>query len=582
MPSLNIKNNLQRKNTPHTLSICKELINTNLYVSLLNDTTFLDVESLEEIKYLFLKSEDREKYTINLLHRLNKIRSKVEIETIRYDYKQIRRLSFEIYSFIYNRIKCNDKKEIKISPQEILETLYSEKFQYYLPKITLPTGSKEVQIKKILCQRWWGKQLKKIITQQHELLKIGVGTVSKGNQHYSSNNAVNDYENSLKANAFVPILRHTNTAFLTDLKPVDQRRFFEYLAVSKGVEKRAKSKGLVSSLLTLTLPKKYHANPLNGNSEEWQGYSPSDSYKKLHDIANKFNKVLHKDGIYNNSNFYSIKAIEPHIDETPHLHILLFFLSADKIKIQKSIAFQFGDIIFKESSKAYNWVDIDESKSSPINYLSKHFIHSDKNKLTNNIRIASTKALWKMKSFSFTGLPKGAKTLWKEYRKLGFRSNVSKNELEEHLIDFSCSGDFEGFLITLEKATADGLIKIIYKSVESKYSEKNNSFSHIEYNIPNTSSIGIRIDISPIKQTKINISKDIPLKESSNKFKKEFFSYFIKLVKVATNISNKMSNKFFQTLTATLAEENRIKINKYRKYIFYQFKKIINYKLLIK
>jgi len=53
-------------------------------------------------------------------------------------------------------------------------------------------------------------------------------------------------------------------------------------------------------------------------------------------------------------------------------------------------------------------------------------------------------------------------------------------------------------------------------------------------------------------------------------------------VKVATNISNKMSNKFFQTLTATLAEENRIKINKYRKYIFYQFKKIINYKLLIK
>jgi len=53
MPSLNIKNNLQRKNTLHTLSICKELINTNLYVSLLNDTTFLDVESLEEIKYLF-------------------------------------------------------------------------------------------------------------------------------------------------------------------------------------------------------------------------------------------------------------------------------------------------------------------------------------------------------------------------------------------------------------------------------------------------------------------------------------------------------------------------------------------------
>jgi len=413
-----------------------------------------------------------------------------------------------------------------------------------------------------LCQDWWGDQLKNTIRQQSELLKIAVGMVSENNQQYSSNKAVNDYELSLKANAFVPI-RHTNTDFLTDLKPADQRRFYEYLAISKGIEKRAQSKGLVSSLLTLTLPAKYHANPKSGNSKRWEGYSPAESYKELHSIANKFNKVLHKAGVYNNGNFYSIKAIEPHQDETPHLHILLFYSSTDTVKnkIQESIAFQFEDAIFNESSKAYNWVDIDEEKSSPINYLSKHFIHSNKNKLTNNIRIAATKALWKMKSFSFTGLPRGAKTLWKECRKIGFRSNTYRNELEENLIDFACSGNFEGFLITLEEATAEDSIKIIYKSVETKYSEKNRSFSHIEYNIPNTYLFYIDINSDLTKNININLSKNKSLtNEQNNTHKNKIYSYILKrLVKVVTNISNNMSNILLSRLYSLVARKIDLK-----------------------
>jgi len=574
MHNLNIQNSLQTKKTPHSLFLCKDLINQNLYESLLNDTNWLDIESLEEIRYLCLKSKDREAYTINLLHRLSKIRTKIEIKTIRYDYREIRKLSFDIHYFIYEIIEKNNKKSLTNSPIEILENLYSKEFQYYLPKITLPLGSHQTQVKKLLCQDWWGSQLKNTIRQQSELLKIALGTVSENNQQYSSNKAVNDYELSLKANAFVPIQRHTNTAFLTDLKPADQRRFYEYLAISKGIEKRANSQGLVSSLLTLTLPPEYHANPKNGNSKKWQGYTPSESYKELHSIANKFNKVLHKAGLYKNNNLFSIKAIEPHQDETPHLHILLFYSSTDKNDIQEAIAFQFGDSIFKESSKAYDWVDIDEGKSSPINYLSKHFIHSDKNKLTNNIRITSTKALWKMKSFSFTGLPRGTKTLWKEYRKIGFNSNIYQNELEENLIDFACCGNFEEFLITLEKATDEGLIKITYKSKKSKYSENSSSFSHIEYSIKNTSSIDISrdIDIHLIKNTKINLSKDILESVPSKTIKQEFSYYFRGLVKVVTNISNNLSNKIFSTLSATLAEKKWIKKHKYRKYIFYQFK----------
>ena len=327
----------------------------------------------------------------------------------------------------------------------------------------------------------------------------------------------------------------------------------------------------MSSLLTLTLPPEYHANPKNGNSEGWKGYSPAESYKKLRSIANKFNKVLHKAGIYKNGNFYSIKAIEPHSDGTPHLHILLFFLHSDKNKIQESIAFQFEDALFNESSKAYNWVDIDEGKSSPINYLSKHFVYSKNNTLSNNIRAASTKALWKMKSFSFTGLPRGAKTLWKECRKIGFRSNTYQNELEENLVDFACSGNFENFLITLEKATAEDSIKIIYTSVESKYSENNSSFSHIEYNISNTNPLDISMDIRPTNYTRVNLSKNTLPSLSSNIFKKRISSYFIAAVKLVTNISNNMSNRIFSyspTLTADKIDLKKINTRN----IFHKFK----------
>ena len=88
-----------------------------------------------------------------------------------------------------------------------------------------------------------------------------------------------------------------------------------------------------------------------------------------------------------------------------------------------------------------------QTKAPPVNYLCKHFIHSEESSLQDNVRVAANKALWKIKGFSYTCLPRGAKTLWKEFRRLRFQSNTYANEIEEQLIDFACGGAFENFMI---------------------------------------------------------------------------------------------------------------------------------------
>ena len=90
----------------------------------------------------------------------------------------------------------------------------------------------------------------------------------------------------------------------------------------QGIGTLAKQKGLSASLITFTAPPEFHATPLKGKHSSWNGSSPKNTIDYLSNLWNKFNKRLHKTNLYKNNLFYSIKAVEPGHDGSPHIHVL--------------------------------------------------------------------------------------------------------------------------------------------------------------------------------------------------------------------------------------------------------------------
>jgi hypothetical protein len=461
-------------------------------------------------------------------------------------------------SFFISKI-IKKQNGLNISAALLLDELYLQGgLACTLPTINLPTGIKSSKLNKLKCERWWFRKLNKKINQQRELLKIAIGVVCFKNQPFSSNDAVNAYNRKLIAekkylSSIYFICNKTGERIcVADLKSSDQRRFAEFLVTAKGIEKRAKSKGLVASLVTFTLPSEYHPNPIDEDSSNWHGFSPKEGYDKLNCITNKLNKMLHRANIYDGHSYYSIRAVEPHHDATPHFHILIFYKPECKDTIKNAIRYQFCDESFNDESKAYSWIDIDENKSSPIHYLCKHFTYTDaSDKNTENIRVSANKYLWNIKNYEFTGLPRGAKSLWKELRKN--KSDVNLNAIEKELRQLAINNNFNGFIALLEQPSC--VITIHYDERLSRYDEK---FSTIYC----------------IKVTKIIIPIYRPIlinNRDSDKLINCFSFLKIKSVKVVTNISKLTINKINWLKSFIFEEKYSDYLNKFKIMTAYLF-----------
>lgn len=254
----------------HTLNDCNHLIDGELFDLLIDKTKWLDIEALNEIKCLIDTSTNCGFYIKNLLHRLDQISGKIEMSVMRYDYRRLKNLASIISEFISQLIDA--KNGVNICPTAFLKDLnqLGNKARYFsctLPFISCPSGKKSIQLSKLKSEKWWFRRLNKKINQERELLKIAIGVVCYQNQPYASNESVNAYTRKVEAEKkYLSTMsfkckKTGNSICLADLKSSDQRRFSEFLVTSKGIEKIAKSKGLVGALITLTLPEKYHANP---------------------------------------------------------------------------------------------------------------------------------------------------------------------------------------------------------------------------------------------------------------------------------------------------------------------------------
>jgi hypothetical protein len=183
---------------------------------------------------------------------------------------------------------------------------------------------------------WWLRRLKRIHDQWREHLMIAAGYVSKKGTPYCSDPALKEWKAQKKA----------NTEYLKAMELEDQDtgerislidkvigsvanpavRRHELMARMRGFENVADDLGLVGDFYTLTAPSKYHAMHSSGKrNDKWRGASPRQTQKYLCKVWARVRAAWKRAGI----RAFGFRVVEPHHDETPHWHLLLFMRPED-------------------------------------------------------------------------------------------------------------------------------------------------------------------------------------------------------------------------------------------------------------
>ncbi|EQA4235385.1 replication endonuclease [Serratia marcescens] len=183
---------------------------------------------------------------------------------------------------------------------------------------------------------WWLRRLKRMHDQWREHLMIAAGYVSKKTTPYCSDPALKEWKAQKKANVEylkAMELEDQDTGERISLiekvagsvaNPANRRR--ELMTRMRHFEDIADDMQLVGDFYTLTAPSKYHAIQFTGKrNDKWNGASPRQTQKYLCRIWARVRAAWKRVGI----RAFGFRVVEPHHDETPHWHLLLFMRPED-------------------------------------------------------------------------------------------------------------------------------------------------------------------------------------------------------------------------------------------------------------
>lgn len=177
---------------------------------------------------------------------------------------------------------------------------------------------------------WWERQLWRLRGDWRENQLRAVGNVHKRANPYISRDALADWlEQRRKNREFFKshelVDDEGNRASLEAMvdasisNPAIRRN--ELMARMKGIEFVAQSRGDVGVFYTITCPSKYHATNASGHANpKWNHSDVKQAQKYLTNLWSRIGSKLGREGL----RVYGFRVAEPHHDETPHWHLLLF------------------------------------------------------------------------------------------------------------------------------------------------------------------------------------------------------------------------------------------------------------------
>ena len=302
-------------------------------------------------------------------------------------------------------------------------------------------------------EKWWLGKIRRIHDRWREHLMIATGYVSKVASPYCSDPCFREWVAQKKANfEFLQAmeLEDQDTGERSSLldkvmgsvsNPKISRH--ELMVRMRGFEDMANEMGLVGMFYTLTAPSKYHATHVHSGkrNDKYQHASPRQTQKYLCKVWARVRAKWSREGIRT----FGFRVAEPHHDETPHWHLLLF-LRPEEAEYATAI---FRKHALKEdgnekgaSEHRFTVTPMDEKFGSATGYIAKYIsknidgygmdgdldFESGKPVKEMAKRVRAWASRWNIRQFQQIG---GAPvTTWRELRRLGSRELVLHPELE--------------------------------------------------------------------------------------------------------------------------------------------------------
>ena len=296
--------------------------------------------------------------------------------------------------------------------------------------------------------------------------------------------------------------------------PLDKqsKRKAEYLNIIKGFEKIAQSYGWVASFVTLTLPAKFHPNPLQGKNS-YNGASPDECRDELSKYWQQVRSRLAKLKINAGDDYFGSKTVEVCQDSTLHTHALLFHPIQHSQAINDVVA-EVGRVN-NAQVKCDLTDDINQCAMYQMKYMFKSFDNEEQNinffgkeldqKKASAMRTMAVRDFYNLRGYSFFGLDnkKGAWDFicsnFRQYKSLlpkdFYECFENKDFFKYHLLYKNCikrkniDKTFIGYEIDFLSLNIPGQQRFVlieknafgFINMDSCYIEKNNINLDSEY-----------------------------------------------------------------------------------------------------
>lgn len=177
--------------------------------------------------------------------------------------------------------------------------------------------------------------------------------------------------------------------------------------------------GMTWMMVTITLPGQFHSNPRAGKNSWQLGTEIDDCLDFFRLRWNNMRKFISKKKNshlkFSEKTGFGFKIIEPHLDGTPHWHIMLY-CDPHLIQEYKNLFTRY----FKTSEKSINFNVEDKmlpNRASGASYLFKYVIKYNESDLEQMSRIDAWRSAVGVRCFDRIGF-RGEKTLYRNLRKI--------------------------------------------------------------------------------------------------------------------------------------------------------------------
>lgn len=343
----------------------------------------------------------------------------------------------------------------------------------------------EPAIRRMLCDRWWLRRLRRAHGRRCDGEAICAGVVKRGLWLYATQDgverrgaqrrrnaraigrAVVECEASGESLALAEVVEGSNA------NPEVKRA--ELMTRIKGCDAVASENGDVCEFWTLTAPSRFHAQRIVGDraiiNPSFSGATPKEGQKYLSKVWARARAAWKRRGLA----VFGLRTAEPHHDATPHWHLICYG-PADDLRLARQLLRRYAmqDCGWEDGAKKhrFTWLPLKGGRGGAnyaAKYVSKNIdgkgLEGDidqegQKKISSSVkRVDAWASIWGIRQFQFFGCP--AISGWRVLRRFRGPVGVVGSKLEEarRCADDS---DFAGYW----RAAVSGGLALIYRAAE--------------------------------------------------------------------------------------------------------------------